>query len=502
MSVGQTPPFDQTMPQLQVALDPLMMQVIFQNLFATDNAAIQVDSCAVERVKYKAGEKCVISYLLRLYDAKGDAGHEQRLTARLFPAGLSQTRYEKAQREPMTPPRYGQAVMHLPELSMVLWAFPNDRKIATLPHLLATAALHNNELAAIVTRLLDDAHHIVQHRHRLVHYVPEHTCTVCVELQVAPTPSAALVRQAAMPSATEPQKLPVQSSGKGCLVNHEVRSTLPGRCPGHPVGSPQLLTLFGKAYYNDDGAETYRLMNLLWAGAGCGLRIAQPLAYDPQSRILWQKGLPGRTLLSYPLGRRTFTELLEEAARSVARLHSAMLPCVRQSSFADWIAHLHSIQQLLKAVHPASQATVAALVTALHRQAPTVDQAPAVTLHGDLHLQNFLVDETAPAGERVALIDLDNLSTGSPWRDLGSFCAGLYYRGLVEALPLPLIRQALDAFCTAYAEVAPWSLEPQTIAWYTATALLNERAFRTVSRMKHGRFDLLDDLMALASTLL
>jgi hypothetical protein len=147
MSAVQALPFDQTLPQLQVALDPLMMQLIFQNLLVTDNAAIHVDSCIVERVKYKAGEKCVISYLLHLYDGANDCCHEQRLAARLFPAGLSAARYQKAQREPVTPPRYGKAVTHLPELGMVLWAFPNDRKIATLPHLMVTARQENDHRA-------------------------------------------------------------------------------------------------------------------------------------------------------------------------------------------------------------------------------------------------------------------------------------------------------------------------------------------------------------------
>lgn len=492
---------DGTLPQLQVALDPLMMQVIFQNLLTTDGAAVQVDACTVERVKYRAGEKCIISYLLRLHDAERNAYHEQRFAARLFPTGVSQARYQKARREPLTPPRYGQAVMHLPELAMVLWAFPNDRKIATLPHLLASAALDNQELDAIVTKLWGDECQIIHHRYRLVHYVPEHTCTVCVELQIAPTPVALVAAEDITHGAIDPQKLPVQSSGKVRIVNPEVYSTLPGKCPCQPADLPMGLTLFGKAYYNDDGAETYRLMKRLWQAAPSAPKIAEPLAYNPESRILWQKGLPGRTLLSYPLGSPAATELLQEAAQTVALLHQAALPCTRQSRLADWLAQLQCIRQLLQEVHPVSREIVARLITTLQQQAPTVDLAPAATLHGDLHLQNFLVDETAPLGQRVAIIDLDNLSTGSPWRDLGSFCAGLYYRGLVEALPLPLIRQVIDAFCAAYATVAPWPLDAQAIAWYTATALLNERAFRSVSRMKQGRFDRLDDLIGLASAL-
>jgi len=435
-------------------------------------------------------------------DSVRNGCHEQRFAARLFPAGVSQARYQKALREPLTPPRYGQAVMHLPELAMVLWAFPNDRKIATLPHLLATVARDNDELDAIVTNLWGEAYHIIHHRHRLVHYVPENTCTVCVELQVVPTASAPFMTQDATSNATERQMLPVHSSGQVRPVNPEVCSTLPGGYTHQPTNSPLPLTLFGKAYYNDDGAETYRLMKLLWQAAPSALRIAEPLTYNPATRILWQKGLAGRTLLSYPLGSPAATELLQEAAQAVALLHQAALPCTRQSHLADWLTQLHSSQQLLLAVHPASQTTVAALITALRQQAPTVDLAPAATLHGDLHLQNFLVDETALPGQRVAIIDLDNLSTGSPWRDLGSFCAGLYYRGLVDALPLSSIRQVIDAFCAAYAAVAPWPLNEQAIAWYTATALLNERAFRSVSRMKQGRFDLLDDLIRLVGTVL
>lgn len=461
-------PADVAMPQLPVALDPMRMLVNFQALlFPAGNPArdrFRIERCTIERVKYRVQEKCVISYRLCIDDKVNQTKEEQLFCARLFPTGLSGSRYDKALKESLVSPRYGAAVMHLPQLSMVIWAFPNDRKIAGLAHLMASAARQNEDLAAIVADHWGPAWTIVHHRHELVHYVPEHTTTVRVRLQ--------LDRTVAVPPASS---------------------------------HPQALTLFGKAYYSDEGAETYRLMQLLWqrdAGRHAPLRIAQPLAYYPQTRTLWQMGLPGRTLLTYELGSPYFTELLQEAAHSVAHLHAAALPCTRTTQMADWLRPLPNLAALLGQVRPHLQQPVSRLVAALAASAPQQADEPQATLHGDLHLQNFFVDETQPPGQRIALIDLDNLSTGSPWRDLGSFCAGLYYRGLVEGVARSVIRQTVDRFCAAYAHHAPWPLQQQALDWYTAAALLNERVHRSIARLKQGRLELLDDFIGLATSLL
>lgn len=478
-------PYDETLPQLAIALDGALMQTLLQTLLFTrapsaagsDSAdgttvavpaqgaakRFQIASCTIDRVKYKAQEKCVISYRLQIYDRMHQSYHLQILCARVFPAGLSAARYRKACQEPLIQPRFGQAVMHLPELDMVLWAFPNDRKIGGIARLLASASREHTALDAIVAGLWGREWRIVEQTHELIHYVPEHTTTVCVRLQIAPTAATPL------PPAT------------------------------------RAVTLFGKAYYNTEGAESYRLMNLLWRSAARRsgrLRIAEPVAYMAADRILWQMGLPGRTLLTYEMGSPAFMALLAEAAAAVATLHAAALPCVRHSTLADWVTQLQATAQVVRQVRPQLSGRLNAVVAALLQAAPQLVAEPEATLHGDLHLQNFLVDETQAVGQRVALIDLDNLSTGSPWRDLGSFCAGIYYRGLVEAKAMPLLRQTVADFCTAYAAHADWPLSQPLVDWYTATALLNERITRSISRLKQGRLDRLDDLLGLAAGLL
>ncbi|MEZ4861134.1 MAG: aminoglycoside phosphotransferase family protein [Caldilineaceae bacterium] len=467
MSAIHDLPADATMPSLPVALDPVLMAARFQPLlFPTDSPTsdrFRVAGCTIGRVKYRVQEKCVISYTLRIEDKDNERAEEHLFCARLFPTGLSHARYRKAQREPLVQSHHGDAVMHLPELDMVIWAFPNDRKIAGLARLMASAARQNQDLDDLVTGHWGTDWQIVRHTHELVHYVPEHTTTVRVRL----------------------------------LLDKAASSAQPVRA--------QEATLFGKAYYNDEGAETYRLMQLLWqrnARQLEGVRVAQPLAYDPETHVLWQMGLPGRTLLTYELGSPHFLALLPEAAQSVARLHVADLLCARTTHLAPWLSQLPKSATLLEQVRPDLLPFAHALVQALLTNAPQPGDEPQATLHGDLHLQNFFVDESQPVGQRLALIDLDNLSTGSPWRDLGSFCASLYYRGLVEGKPMALLRQIVESFCTAYAHYVPWPLSRSAVDWYTAAALLNERVHRSISRLKAGRLELLDDLIWLATSLL
>ncbi|HRW05349.1 MAG TPA: aminoglycoside phosphotransferase family protein [Caldilineaceae bacterium] len=458
---------DQTMPQLAIALDPLLMQLHFQSLLfgnsgitaAASATDYEVHTCEVVRVKYRAGEKCVISYRLQIQKRRSNRLIEQWLSARLFPTGTAASRYHKALREPLTPPPFGDAVMFLPKLDMVIWAFPNDRKIGGLPALLAAAAHETDQLDALVAGRWGATTIIVAHDYRLIHYVPEHTCTVREQLLLADT----------------------------------------------TTGQTWPATLFAKAYYNEEGAETFRLMQQLWQRAACRqghLRIAQPIAYCAVDQVLWQEGLPGHTLLTYALGTPAFDELLAEAAQAVAWLHTADLPCQRQSAQQEWVNLIDQRKQLVIQSRPHLAGAVDTLAVALRCLTPSISGAPMATLHGDLHLQNFLVDDDAAAGKRVALIDLDNLCTGMPWQDLGSFCAGLYYRGLVDHVPQSLIHRSIDGFLQSYATSVPWPLDRGAINWYTAAALLHERAFRSIARMKEGRLALVDDLVRIATDLL
>lgn len=452
-------PRDRTLPQLTTALDLAAMQAIFQETVFAQPAgggpagpranSLQIREGRIERIKYKPGQNCLICYRLEIFNPVTQETGQQILCARIYEPGGAYARFVKACRQPLVQPRFGRAVTHIPGLEMVVWAFPNDRKLDGLPKLVDRTCLKDELIPGVIAANFASGWHMADLAHELVHYVPEHTCTIRVNLQ----------------------------------LHHQ------------QTGEKQALTLYGKTYYNHDGAETYRLMRQLWtsqARQGGQLQLAPPLAYHPDYKILWQSGLPGQTLLEQEMGSSHFLTLLSQAATTVAALHQAPVFCDRSIHFFDWVAKLKEMRHLLAQVRPSCQQHLDILIDRLLSQAEQLGPQPAAALHGDLHLKNFFVD-----GAQVALIDLDNLCYGSPWHDIGSFIAGIFYRGLLMKMPEAEIWRMTEVFCRQYQQNVPWQVSGFVLNWYIAAALINERAFRCTTRLK-GRLDILDDLIKLA----
>ncbi|GAB4421838.1 MAG: hypothetical protein Fur0044_19570 [Anaerolineae bacterium] len=463
MSLTLEIPQDKTLPQLAAALDIAAMRSIFeQALFAgiapggeaaLSTGRFQIRACQIERIKYKPGQNCLICYQLTIHDTLTQQDSDQILCGRIYERGSGYAHFIKARTPSLVTPKFGPPLLYLPGLEMVVWVFPNDRKLDALPKLMDQTYLQQEVLSEVVAANFGNQWQITELAQRLVHYVPEHTCTSRVQLQLG-------------------QK---------------------------QTGEKLSLVLYGKTYYNRAGEETYQLMEQLWVSKRRQegrLRLAQPLAYQPHLKMLWQVELPGQTLLAQDLSSPPFLNLLSRAAVALAEFHQTQVACAKSSHLSDWLTKLQEMKQLLRQVRPAGQKKLDILVERLLDQAEQLGPQPVATLHGDLHLKNFFVE-----GEQVALIDLDNLCHGSPWQDVGSFSAGLLYWGLFMAMPTPLIWQFIDAFCQQYEQNVPWPMSRFALNWYTAAALINERAFRCVTRLKSGRLDLLDDLIDLADSI-
>jgi hypothetical protein len=348
--------------------------------------------------------------------------------------------------QPLTTVAGAAAVTHLPEREMVVWAFPNDRKLHGLPALAAPGPLID---AAAKTAWGPDWR-IDEAEHELVHYVAEHTCTLRVRVRL-----------------------------------EEIGT-----------GERRRATLYGKTYYNDEGAEAFENMGWLWnsdARRSGRLRIARPICYQPEARVLWQMGIEGAPLIEYESDRAAFPPLLEKAAGAIAALHRTDLPLARSRSLADRLESLRESQHRISIAAPALAGSVGRIVGRLVEQAPREANRPVVPLHGDLHLKNFFV-----AGSDVALIDLDNLHHGDPLAEIGSFLAGLYYRNLITEHPLAEAQQSTSRFIEAYRRRVEWAVPPRDLAWEIGVALILERASRCITRMKPGGFAILPSLIEAA----
>lgn len=444
---------DESFRQIMMLVESGTAREIFaRELIAARGLAAQfhLEDCRMIHAKYRPGKNCLASYLLKINDLKTGQRREQIVTALFCRAGESRRLFEDARERPIVPIALGalsDGLFHLPELEAVVWAFPNDRKLTGLPVLTDAQRLRSEILPEVVARNFGDDCEIVDLTKNLIHYVAERACMVRVELDTR----------------------------------------------RRRTGARDSRVLFGKTYCLDEAETAWRGLQDLWeseARRHGRLLIPQPAAYQPGIKTIWQMGLKGRTLVEYHAWSARFSELLTDAGRAVATLHQTEISFVPPFERVEVISKLESSAALIAKVRPSCREPLRELVGHLIAGFNSIEQRPVVTLHGDLHLKNFFV-----TNDQVALIDLDNIGRGDPLLDVGSFVAAIHYRGLLEGRAVEERELVARQFIEAYRANVAWTVSPSALNWYVAAALISERAYRCVTRMKAGRLEILDDLV-------
>jgi Phosphotransferase enzyme family len=438
-------PQDQALPQLARALDPQAMAEVFADELRVHGA--QLESCSIERVKYRPNRNCTLSYLLRLRDGATGPVREQRVAARLCSGGDSVRRVARASAIALQPSLAGPALRLLPGLDMLTWWWPNDAKL-TAPHVLADAsALRERVLPELVAVLGDGSGSLVDHAIEIVQYVPEQRLTARVDLRW-------------------------QAGGQ----NFEQR-------------------VYAKAGREPDGATAHAILHALQASPAWRagrLRTPRALLWQPDFDLRWQLGLPGRALLDLPpaeAARLTFS-----LGAQLAELHATavQLPCEIKRGLL--YKRLVQVTELLGEALPASRDTLLRTAQHLTDGLRWIDGAPLVTLHGDLHPRNVLAD-----GKQLALIDLDDMHRGPAALELGGWMAEGMYRALLEGAATTRDSLAWQALLDGYAEGGGIRPHPLALVWATAWNLLTQRAWRCVVNLKPGRFAIAPRLIELAA---
>lgn len=211
--------------------------------------------------------------------------------------------------------------------------------------------------------------------------------------------------------------------------------------------------------------------------------IASPRALGcwPHRHVLLLEPMPG--VRWGDLATAALPAALSRLGRAIATLHRTT-PVRGLGRFGrlgvDRVVHS---AQLVALARPDVAGRVTALADRL-AAAPRRGGDEPVTLHGDCHPKNALVD-----GDAVALIDLDQAGVGPAAADLGSLLARLRQDGDTGELAA--------AFLAGYRDVR--ALPDETsLRWHTAAALVAERAVRAVNRVHLPTLDRLGDLLASA----
>jgi len=333
---------------------------------------------------------------------------------------------------------------------MVAWAFPNDRKLQAVPKLMDRSWLTDHLLPPIVESRWGADWQIASVVPTPAHFVPEYSCCVRVQIEIVHRDT------------------------------NETKSWL----------------VFAKTYYNGQGSDAFENMQMLWDSASRtdgDLHMARPLGYQPDERIFWQEGVEGSTLLAIAGNGIMEPHLAVQTARGLAALHGAGVDCPGTIELDDWVSQLDGIGALVAEVRPSCAAQMAKLVQRLHDRAPDLSACGPAIVHGDFHPKNLIVQFG-----RVSLIDLDDIRRGPPLMDIGSFIATHLYRALLDRKPPMVAAWSLRPFLETYRERVRWPATVEDVAWYTATALVVERAYRSVTRLKGGNLEILDRVIELA----
>ncbi len=442
-------PIDNILNHLETAFNTEKMKAVFQQ-YLYPSLSVRIETCNIERIKYKPQKNCHVSYRLSFKKNHLNKANEQLVCVRFYEHAGSMSRFLKESDKKNSQ----NLLIHIPELDCVTWVFPNDRKLINLERVTDPEFLCQQVAPYLILSVYGSDWSIDKFKSDMIRYVPEQNCSMRIQLEIAHSQSK----------------------------------------------QQKKMVAYGKYFYNQSGQQIYHTLCQLWDSEICRegvLNIPEPLLYHSKYSMLWQMGVPGVMLSELYINQTLFLNSVANAARQIALLHQVPLYDCPRNNQENIIQELRKVGQLLNKFNVPCRQEITNLIEKLVVYFSTVMPEHQVVLHGDLHLKNILVDS-----DRVYLIDLDNVSLGNPFLDIGSFIAAILNLELTDSIPLSLADQTIGFFLSAYCEAVPWTVNKIDLRKYIAMALVTERIFRSFTRLKAGRMEIIDDLVKQAEMML
>ncbi|OAI08720.1 hypothetical protein A1332_06455 [Methylomonas methanica] len=392
--------------------------------------------CYIGEKRHKPGKSLVIGYRLK---AQSDKVLQSRyVTGRLCPPGAASREFELARSK--RPELAAGALTLLHEPAMLIWAFPYDRKLIHLPGLLDAEAikyrLGEPDLAG------DDR--VLAVESEVLHYLPERSCMICYRVLLA--------------------------------------------------GFDQSHLFYAKNFADDSGRDVFKVMQQLSSQFSWG---AKALAYDAQTRTLWQSHVPGRILCWADLQTAEGLALAESIGQCVAALHACKIDTAQRFSQSDITEGLLATVRLAEQTRPELAARIDSAVAGLLADELNLPKPALATLHHDLKLNNFLVD-----GDKLGLIDMDCVCLGDPLADLASLIANFYLHGLREGDSVEEVHPLVKHLVRSYMAHSVHAVSLLALRWQVAAALIHEVTRRSLRQMDDLRIAHIQSYLALSENYL
>ena len=288
--------------------------------------------------------------------------------------------------------------------------------------------------------------------------------------------------ESAVVASCEPEVMRYQP-GSRCTTRYRVHYA-------EPTTAPELVV--SKTHRGDEGLVAWNGMCALWAtdlAAGDVVAIAQPLSYDPSTKVLFQGPVRGEVTLKAMVREALRTNdpaaidhvgtILERTADGLAALHGCGATAAETATFELELAEVTDAWGRLVAVVPALEGSADALFDLVLDLAGGSRADPVVPSHRSFRPAQVLVD-----GDRIGFIDFDGFCLAEPALDVSLMRATLRCFGAAQPATgvgdrerelgarLDVLDRWCDAFLQRYRSRADATPE-RVLAWELLDVFVN-----------------------------
>lgn len=433
-------------PDFAAYLDPERMQTVLEaHLPDLAHGNRAVISCTILHARYKTSARpeqhskawLAVAYRLELRDRSSDARTTRMLYAKAFPGDRSYREFETAVNARLYPPGAGYALVHLPNLGMLVWSFPNDPALPQLPDVVDGRRITSFLPYDSLPPGIDGPDDITLVAVDVLRYRPESRCSMRYRLRAG---------------------------------QHD-------------------LALFGKTFHDDRGQSIDRMLRKLWQRSredNACFTVAQPLGYTPAVLTVWQAALTGTPLLAV-LERKPRPELLAAVAGGLVRLHHSELAPTKTITPEDKLREVRKKAAKLMQALPELRESLQPMVQRLQYELPR-HTSPRATIHGDFDVQQLQVQDG-----RLTLFDFDDVAVGDPLQDLANFVVDLYFHAFDRRTARLMGRWLVDQ----YRAQVSWELPLDRLNWFLRAQFI-KKAYWFLQHQKPGVEDAIQRTLMLA----
>jgi hypothetical protein len=417
---------DPDFPQLRIATDPgLMKQTFRTHLRPVGGKIYDIEDCRFIRLRYRQDSRCFLLYTLRLVEPDTGRERDVQVTGLLY---AEKNRAEQVWRKlKATDPQQEipnawltfEPVSFVPELDMLVQVFPYDRRLPTLPLLLAGPP---PELEPVLLGRFGPGDWSVQ------------------------------------AWKVEPVRYREQ---RGAVLRYTARARNAG------TGRRGEKSFYAKVYRHEKGEQTYQALRALWrrtSANGEGFTVVRPLAYLSDLRALILEEAPGTPLDEILLGDGDTTGAVRRVARALAAFNQGDAPATtRRYLLADHAAYLERAGRVLRRGCPHLRLEVESIMEGV---LAGLQEVPLRPTHRDLKADHIFLD-----GDRTIFIDLDMFAKADPVLDPARLLTRLAMPAPLFPVPRQRARAAAREFAEEYFAHVPGAWQDRLPFHYAGTLL-------------------------------